>query len=45
MRMIRLNQPYASMVVAGALETIPDIGGYVKYGEKIFVLYGTTYGN
>lgn len=37
MRKLRLNQPYASMVVAGALETIHDIWGDVKYGEKIFI--------
>lgn len=37
MRKLRLKQPYASMVVAGVLDTIPDIWGDVKYAEKIFI--------
>lgn len=37
MRKLKLRQPYASMVISGALETIPDIWGNVKYGEKIFI--------
>lgn len=37
MRKLKLPQPYASMVVSGTLEVIPDIWGDVKYGEKIFI--------
>lgn len=37
MRKLKLPQPYASMVVSGALETIPDMWGDVQYEEKIFI--------
>lgn len=37
MRKLKLPQPYASMVIAGTLKTIPDIWGDVEYNEKIFI--------
>lgn len=37
MKKIKLNQPYASMVMSGALEVIPNIWDDVKYGEKILI--------
>ena len=37
MRKLRLEQPFASMVMCGSLQTIPDKWGDVKVGEKIFI--------
>lgn len=37
MKKIRLNQPYASMVMSGTLEVIPNIWDDVRYGEKILI--------
>lgn len=34
---IKLSQPYASMVVAGVLQTIPNIWDDVKAGERIYI--------
>ncbi len=42
MRKIKLEQPFASMVMCGALQTIPDMWGDVKIGEKILVYAGET---
>lgn len=37
MRKIRLEQPYASMVICGALQTIPNRWDDIKEGEKILI--------
>ncbi len=37
MKKIKLRQPYASMVISGALEVIPNIWDDVEYNEKIFI--------
>lgn len=37
MRKIKIEQPFASMVMCGALQTIPDMWGDVKIGEKILI--------
>lgn len=37
MKKLKLSQPYASMVISGTLEAVPNIWGDVKYGEKIFI--------
>lgn len=37
MRKLRLKQPYASMVLCGAWQTIPNVWGYVPQGEKIYI--------
>jgi len=37
MRKIRLEQPYASMVMCGALQTIPNRWDDIKEGEKILI--------
>lgn len=37
MKRLQLAQPYASMVMAGVLQTLPDKWGNVKYGERIFI--------
>lgn len=37
MKKLKLSQPYASMVISGSLQTIPNIWGNCKYGEKIFI--------
>lgn len=37
MRKLKLPQPYASMVMSGALDIVPDLWGDVKYEEKIFI--------
>ena len=40
MRKIKIEQPFASLVICGALQTIPDKWGDVKVGEKIFIYAG-----
>ena len=40
MRKIILDQPFASMVICGTLQTIPDKWGDIKIGEKILVYAG-----
>ncbi len=40
MRKIKLEQPFASLVMCGALQTIPDKWGDVKIGEKILIFAG-----
>ena len=40
MRKIKIEQPFASMVICGALQTIPDNWGDVKVGEKILIYAG-----
>jgi len=37
MRKIKLEQPYASMVICGALQTIPSRWDDIKEGEKILI--------
>lgn len=37
MKRLKLSQPYASMVVAGILQTVPNLWLDLKYGEKIFI--------
>lgn len=37
MKKLKLPQPYASMVAAGILQTIPNQWNDVKFGEKIFI--------
>lgn len=37
MRKLKLNQPYASMVICGALQTIPNRWDDIKEGEKILI--------
>lgn len=37
MRKLKLPQPYASMLIAGTLKTIPGMWGDVEYNEKIFI--------
>lgn len=37
MKRIKLPQPYASMVIAGILQTLPNQWLNVKFGEKIFI--------
>lgn len=37
MKKLKLPQPYASMVIAGTLQTLPNVWRNVKYGEKIFI--------
>ena len=37
MRKLKLEQPYASMVICGALQTIPNLWNDIKEGEKILI--------
>jgi len=37
MRKLKLNQPYASMVISGALQTVPNRWDDIKEGEKILI--------
>jgi hypothetical protein len=37
MRKLKLNQPYASMVICGALQTVPNQWDDIKEGEKILI--------
>lgn len=40
MRKIKIEQPFASMIMCGSLQTIPDKWGDVKIGEKILIYAG-----
>ena len=37
MRKLKLEQPYASMVICGALQTIPNLWNDINEGEKILI--------